>query len=382
MDSMNKYARQRGRVLVFQDILYGYRRIDPLHGAEYVLDILLMYKKFKGRRVSIPVRRHAYLQQNFAQIQMVEDRDYWKLVGGGGDDGVSKDQIKIHFVLPLSGRPTIFRRFLTNFERLCLTPSVDGVAGERAKLTVVVFPTSNVVDDNEILSLLNDYRSKFGSDLVDFVRMNVSFSRGLGLNVGVGLHASDSLLFFTDVDVVFNENLLRRIRWNTVRGRRIYFPIVYSEYDPRFHSNPSTSDAESVETERFSVENHFIYDTRRGYFRHFGFGLVSLYKSDYDSIGGFDLTLKGWGMEDVDLFDKFVKFTNLTLFRSPEPDLVHVYHPMECSFKNLNKTQFDMCVGSKGASLASVYSLAEIFMNDRRLSEEFFSKTNFSRTYG
>lgn len=65
MESINKHSKQRGRVIEFRELLYGYHRVNPLFGADYVLDMLLMYKKYRGRKMTVPVRRHAYLQQQF-----------------------------------------------------------------------------------------------------------------------------------------------------------------------------------------------------------------------------------------------------------------------------------------------------------------------------
>ena len=41
-----------------------------------------------------------------------------------------------------------------------------------------------------------------------------------------------------------------------------------------------------------------------GYFRKFGFGVVSVYKSDLEAAGGFDTTIAGWGGEDIDIVEK------------------------------------------------------------------------------
>lgn len=184
MDIYNKYARQRGRVLEFQvryyqfltaktksislvlihaylsqDLLYGYRRVDPLHGADYVLDLLLLYKKFKGRKVTVPVRRHTYLRQTFAELEMIEENEFRSLhidntqPPNSHADLTTKLQSKsredlnlfnsdvIHIILPLSGRLESFQRFLLNFERTCLQ------TGEEVQLMVVLFD-----DDNQVIS--------------------------------------------------------------------------------------------------------------------------------------------------------------------------------------------------------------------------------------
>lgn len=72
MEMINANAKTRGRIIDFKEIQYGYRRVNPMYGAEYILDLLLLYKKHKGKKMTVPVRRHAYLQQTFSKIQFVE----------------------------------------------------------------------------------------------------------------------------------------------------------------------------------------------------------------------------------------------------------------------------------------------------------------------
>lgn len=65
MDTINMYSKQRGRVIEFREILYGYHRVNAMYGADYILDLLLVYKKYRGRKMTVPVRRHVYLQQQY-----------------------------------------------------------------------------------------------------------------------------------------------------------------------------------------------------------------------------------------------------------------------------------------------------------------------------
>lgn len=39
--------------------------MDPLNGVDMVLDLVLKYVRFRGKKVVQTVRRHAYLQQPF-----------------------------------------------------------------------------------------------------------------------------------------------------------------------------------------------------------------------------------------------------------------------------------------------------------------------------
>ena len=110
----------------------------------------------------------------------------------------------------------------------------------------------------------------------------------------------DCLLFFIDVDMVFNKQTLYRIRKHTIRHRQMYFPIVFSQYDPSFEDdNPESMGLNQIHSSTFDI------DDSRGYWRFYGFGITSLYRSDLKRVGGMNLTIHGWGKEDVDLFDRY-----------------------------------------------------------------------------
>lgn len=114
-----------------------------MYGAEYILDLLLLYKKHKGKKMTVPVRRHAYfLQQTFSKIQFVEHASWtqrnWptksirnpdpclflsnslkKLVpfqlSGSKNEHKEPKERKINILIPLSGRFDMFVRFYGNF---------------------------------------------------------------------------------------------------------------------------------------------------------------------------------------------------------------------------------------------------------------------------
>lgn len=68
MASINSCSRQRGRLVEERQALYGYRNRNYLGakgGVYTVLDLLLIYKKYRGKKITLPVRRHLYLRQRF-----------------------------------------------------------------------------------------------------------------------------------------------------------------------------------------------------------------------------------------------------------------------------------------------------------------------------
>ncbi|VDD86367.1 unnamed protein product [Enterobius vermicularis] len=355
-DEFNQNARQRGRTLQFQNIQYGYTRVEPRFGVDYVLDMILWFKKFRPpHRATLSVRRHAYVQQTFGPIMAATDNHVRFLLRQRTEkirkqatlkknvdyqwsrEVLTPENPHVHLILPLAGRADIFKRFSRNLKTLC--PD-----NKSFSLIVVLFNSNEYNEDVANNETIHDMSSKVN---VQVVRMgNLTFSRGLGLAKGAALLKPDALIFFTDVDMLFTCDTLDRIRLNTIRGAQIYFPVVFSEYSP---------DTWSKREKENSIP--FEYGRRKGYFRHFGFGLVSLYKSDLDAVGGINVTIKGWGLEDVDLFEKCVR-SSLRILRIPDPSLVHVFHQIRCP-KTMPDAQYKMCVGSKAASLASLDYLAE-----------------------
>ncbi|KAH8042536.1 hypothetical protein HPB51_023864 [Rhipicephalus microplus] len=295
MELTNRYSKQRGRVIEFKDVLYGYLRVDPLHGADYVLDLLLTYRK-----------------------------------------------AAIRFVLPLCGRRAAFERFLRIFRDVCLD------ADEACSLLVVQYrDTAAEADDLEgTVTAEKVLGADYDKSRVEFLPggNGGEFSRAAALELGASRFKDDELLFFIDVDMTFDAGVLRRVRTHTARRRSAYFPIVFSQYDPAF-TGVSPQDPPRVAPEE-------------GYWRQFGFGIAAIYKSDLAAVGGLDVSIRGWGKEDVDLFDRVVA-SNLTVVRAPDPGLVHVFHPVRCS-PDLASAQFDMCLGTKWNSVASERTLAAI----------------------
>lgn len=72
MHYINNFSRQRGRVIEFRELLYGYSRTNSLYGQDYILDLLLLYKKYRGKKMTVPVRRHLYVQRAFTDYFLRE----------------------------------------------------------------------------------------------------------------------------------------------------------------------------------------------------------------------------------------------------------------------------------------------------------------------
>ncbi|XP_058878251.1 chondroitin sulfate synthase 3 [Acipenser ruthenus] len=370
MEMINENSKTRGRVIEFKEIQYGYRRVDPMHGAEYILDLLLLYKKHKGRKVTVPVRRHAYLQQSFSKPFFIEaeELDVKELVDNINTDSQSfsflsnslkifspfqftestkemreRSEKKIHILVPLTGRYDIFLRFMENFEKTCL------ITNQNVKLAIILVNSDSNQDKDKHIELIKEYRNKYPKADLSIIPMTGDFSRGLALEMGSSQLENNTLLLFCDVDLMFNADFLQRCRDNTIQGEQVYYPVIFSQYDPKivYGGNPPE-------------DSTFVFTKKSGFWRDYGFGITCIYKTDLIKAGGFDTSIQGWGLEDVDLFTK-VLHSGLKAFRSQEVGIVHIYHPVHCD-PNLDPKQYKMCLGSKASTYASTMQLAELWL--------------------
>ena len=331
MSIINKEARKvLHRTLEFKRLNHGYKRFHPRLGMQYMLDLLMKYHRHIGRnrrRMTVHVRHHAYLQQPFGNLLYTIEPER------------NNNEI-IHFVLPLAGRLEIFKRFMANYERISLK------TGASTTLTVLYFV--EVSSHEEHAKVYQHYRDKYPKAILSWVSMKGTFSRSLGLSVGVQRHTKRALLFFCDVDLEFTAEFLGRCRATSILGEQVYYPSVFSQFKPeiafRNEQKPNTS---------------FYYTEDAGFWRIYAFGIACLYRYDFDRIGGFDTTIQGWGLEDVDLYDRFVASNNVSVFRSVDPGLIHIFHDVECD-KNLAEKQLTMCISSKAQTYGSPRKLFEI----------------------
>nr|CAD7571224.1 unnamed protein product [Timema californicum] len=295
MDTINMHSKQRGRVIEFREILYGYHRLDPLHGADYILDMLLVYKKYRGRKMTVPVRRHVYLQQQFGGLEIRETVDGVEVpqpivreqegyepanlqadmsdnnLLSMGDlqppleiDNSPTDAVGtkiINFILPLSGRFAAFQRFVGVFEEVCLQRD------KYVSLIVVLYQNPQAHDSfNQSASEVRRLQSVYPHNRIVLVPVFEKFARARALQLGASQVTDNTqdLLFLVDVDMVFMSATLQRIRTNTVKGKEVYFPIVFSEFDPSIVYGIS---------ELKSSSDHFRIDDNTGFWRQFGFGI-------------------------------------------------------------------------------------------------------------
>ncbi|KAB7499534.1 Chondroitin sulfate synthase 1 [Armadillidium nasatum] len=144
METINRLSKERGRIIDFKGILYGYKRLNPAYAAEYVMDLLLVFKKYRGKKMTVPVRRHTYLQVPFGPLYVKEFG-----VEDVNNRSVVVKEEKESLILPQRLKKAVewfmnpemkdvkrletFQRFIGDFQKVCLMRS------EEVSLVIVSF---------------------------------------------------------------------------------------------------------------------------------------------------------------------------------------------------------------------------------------------------
>ncbi|XP_032761717.1 chondroitin sulfate N-acetylgalactosaminyltransferase 2 isoform X2 [Rattus rattus] len=241
----------------------------------------------------------------------------------------------INIIVPLAERTEAFSQFMQNFRDVCIHQD------KRIHLTVVYFGKEGL---STVKSILESVSSESNFHNYTLVSLNEEFNRGRGLNVGArAWDKGEVLMFFCDVDIYFSAEFLNSCRLNAEPGKKVFYPVVFSLYNPAIvYANQEVPPP---------VEQQLVHKKDSGFWRDFGFGMTCQYQSDFLSVGGFDMEVKGWGGEDVHLYRKYLH-GDLIVIRTPVPGLFHLWHEKHCA-DELTPEQYRMCIQSKAMNEAS-----------------------------
>ena len=404
-DSWMSRKVKRTKPVQVKDIEYGYLRRHPLKGIEFTIQInkpakqrFVLRSRYTGilfrEETGEPLvpyagRERSHIYQKLLDTFMArESEEHNSELVKNSQFYWSKPiaEKPINFVVPLKSRWPTFRRFMKNFEKVMLQEDPNE---KFFTLAIVLFEDgeSELIVDAEISGDSNAYKQSkltrtLFRKLVDKYDTRVNkktfrlivkasdFSRSIGCETGAALYNEDELIFFIDVDMMFNSDFLLRVRSNTIYNKLVYYPIVYSEYDDSANIVDAIGTALNKRNDSSPAstrtEPEYDYGEDKGFWRQFGFGMLGAYLGDLRKVGGFNQTIIGWGYEDLDLYEKFVKH-NMTIFRSVDIGEVHMFHKMECEEAKMNPDQMKMCTRSKASLVASQRRFAQLIWKNKNL---------------
>lgn len=311
-----------------QNLANGISRLNRVTGMVYEL-VFSAGKPNQYHRVKI--------RRPFSNLELVDNVETLD---------TSKELINL--IVPLSGRTKSFNKFLQRFGNVCVR--WDG----KVYLTVVYFGKEGREEVKNILSEFEE-REKFKNYKLIFE--DGLFSRGVGLQRGVlSWEKGNNIMFFCDVDMSFTPDFLERCRFYTEPGQMVYYPIVYSLYNPDivYNGNPP------------EMSHQLRIEKYKGFWRDFGFGMTCVYKNDFVETKGFDMTIQGWGTEDRKLYSKFLR-TNLAVIRATDRGIFHMYHSKNCD-SSLPNEQYLSCLHSKAVTEASHRQMGMLAFGNRLFS--------------
>ncbi|XP_056607249.1 chondroitin sulfate synthase 2 [Triplophysa dalaica] len=325
-------------------LVNGYRRFDHTRGMEYTLDLQLQATSESGHQKSIAHRVH--LVRPLSQLEIIP-MPY------------VTEATRVHVLLPLNSYESqVAMRFLDH----CSSNLLE--TGENAGLNLLFIyepAEAQKVSSDDVFA---DVKAKVAAIEQRYPSVKVSWisikteSSGVPriLDIVSRKHPVDTLFLLVTADTILNSEFLNRCRMNAISGRQAFFPIHFQDFDPRV-ATPDQASPVSPDLVR-----------EAGHFDRNVFEEACFYNSDYmlsrTQMAG-DLQENEELLENLDLYDMFVQYSGLHVFRAVEPALRQAYRNRTCD-PRLNEDVFHRCLQSTVEARGSRSQLAMLIFEQEQ----------------
>ncbi|KAF5889335.1 beta-1,4-N-acetylgalactosaminyltransferase 3, partial [Clarias magur] len=244
-----------------QRIVDVVKRFEMSRWSRYLLELELT--EASGARVRLVQYIHAYLGGALGRswntpLQLCHSQNFmW-----------NPDAI-IHIIVPVKNQARWVKKLIVDMEELYL------LTGDNNFNLIITDYSSTDMDVEQALK--QSHLPKY-----QYLRLKGNFERSAGLQAGINLITDDhSIVFLCDLHLHFPKNFFDLVRKHCVEGQTAFAPIVM-----RLNCGATPEEPD-------------------GYWEVNGFGLLGIYKSDLNTVGGMNTRefKNRWGGEDWELLD-------------------------------------------------------------------------------
>ncbi|XP_034615756.1 chondroitin sulfate glucuronyltransferase [Trachemys scripta elegans] len=319
-----------------QQLLNGYRRFDPTRGMEYVLDLLLEAVTQKGH--SHVLAKRVSLVRPLSKVEIIP-MPY------------VTEATRVQLVLPLTVQEL---DFVSNFLDMFAMNTLDTHDNALLTLLFIYQPydaqrVSQLDVFAGVKAMVGELEKRYAEVKIPWISVKTEVPSQVKLmDIVSKKHPVDTLFFLASVWTEVNTEFLNRCRMNTISNWQVFFPMHFQEFNPvlMYHGEQAASSS-----------TDFLRD---GHFDRHAFAEACFYNSDYMAARtklAADILDRDEVLESMEVFDVFLRYSGLHLFRAVEPGLVQKYMLRSCN-PRLSEELYHRCVLSNLEGLSSRSHLA------------------------
>ncbi|KAL9955519.1 hypothetical protein ACROYT_G036854 [Oculina patagonica] len=203
--------------------------------------------------------------------------------------------VTINVILTVKNQGAWAQHFVNEMSRIC-----DETRDDHVNIIVVDYGSQDMnIEEALKRSSLKNYR---------VLKRSGTFHKTEAIQSAVStISDPHSIVLLFDLHLRTPSNLFSAVRKHTVEGRMAFTPVLFRL---TFCGRPLTSTTQP-----------------KGYWETFGFGIFSIFKSDWDRFGGMNVQdfHDKWGGEDWEMIDRVLS-VGLEVERLRMPGFYHFYH--------------------------------------------------------